>query len=111
MARIRGKETKPKRRSPISREEGERRLKQATRDLVSDRPFTEVGVREIAGYLSGEFTLDQATLLGSQATRNYAKRQFTWFRNQPPQNWTRIPGIPERIENQFEILFQQLVLT
>ena len=48
MARVREKETKRKRRSPISREEGERRLKQATRDLVSARPFTEVGVREIA---------------------------------------------------------------
>lgn len=48
MSRIREKETKPKRRSPISREEGERRLKQATRDLVTERPFTEVGVREIA---------------------------------------------------------------
>lgn len=48
MARIRGNETKPRRRSPISREEGERRLKQATRDLVTERPFTEVGVREIA---------------------------------------------------------------
>ena len=48
MGRVRETETKRKRRSPISREEGERRLKQATRDLVSERPFTEVGVREIA---------------------------------------------------------------
>lgn len=48
MARVREKETKRKRRSPISREEGERRLKQATRELVTERPFTEVGVREIA---------------------------------------------------------------
>lgn len=48
MARVREKETKPKRRSPISREEGERRLKHATRQLVVERPFTEVGVREIA---------------------------------------------------------------
>ena len=48
MARTREKEAKPKRRSPISREEGERRLKEATRRLVVERPFTEVGVREIA---------------------------------------------------------------
>lgn len=48
MARIREKETKRKRRSPISREEGERRLREATRELVTQRPFTEVGVREIA---------------------------------------------------------------
>lgn len=50
MARIRRSAPEPraKRRSPISREEGERRLKEATRQLVAERPFTEVGVREIA---------------------------------------------------------------
>ncbi|MFM8625887.1 MAG: TetR/AcrR family transcriptional regulator [Actinomycetota bacterium] len=40
--------TKAKRRSPISRAEGERRLKDAARKLISERPFTDVGVREIA---------------------------------------------------------------
>jgi tRNA dimethylallyltransferase len=24
-----------------------------------------------------------------QQTRNYAKRQYTWFRNQPPADWPR----------------------
>lgn len=42
------KPTTSKRRSPISRDEGERRLKQAARKLISERPFTEVGVRDIA---------------------------------------------------------------
>ena len=40
--------TSAKRRSPISRDEGERRLKVAARKLISERPFTEVGVRDIA---------------------------------------------------------------
>jgi tRNA dimethylallyltransferase len=26
---------------------------------------------------------------GQQATRNYAKRQFPWFANQPPPEWAR----------------------
>jgi len=39
---------KPKRRSPISREEGQNRLIQAGLSLISERPFSEVGVREIA---------------------------------------------------------------
>lgn len=38
----------PKRRSPISRTEGEKRLKDAARKLISERSFTEVGVRDIA---------------------------------------------------------------
>lgn len=46
-----------------------------------------IGVPEIASFLAGECTLDQAEARGSQATRNYAKRQYTWFRNQPPAEW------------------------
>jgi tRNA dimethylallyltransferase len=41
-----------------------------------------VGVRELAAYLAGATTLAQATTAMQQATRNYAKRQLTWFRNQ-----------------------------
>ena len=48
-----------------------------------------IGVCEVAGYLQGKWTLDEALARGSQATRNYAKRQFTWFRRQPPESWLR----------------------
>ena len=41
-----------------------------------------LGVREIAGYLRGEVTRERAVALAQQMTRNYAKRQMTWFRNQ-----------------------------
>jgi len=37
----------PKRRSPISRAEGERRLITAATQLIQEKPFSEVGVREI----------------------------------------------------------------
>lgn len=39
---------KQKRRSPISREEGERRLATAALQLIQTRPFSEVSVRDIA---------------------------------------------------------------
>jgi AcrR family transcriptional regulator len=39
---------KPKRRSPITRAEGERRLIEAAYQLIQERPFSEVGVRDIA---------------------------------------------------------------
>lgn len=48
-----------------------------------------VGVREIAAHLAGETTLDAAVEATRQATRNYAKRQLTWFRNQTP-GWARL---------------------
>lgn len=43
-----------------------------------------VGVPELAGYLQGELTLEEAVQRAQQATRNYAKRQLTWFRHQMP---------------------------
>jgi tRNA dimethylallyltransferase len=41
-----------------------------------------VGVRELGAVIRGEWTLDQAADKARQATRNYAKRQLTWFRHQ-----------------------------
>ena len=48
-----------------------------------------IGVREIAGHLAGDATLEEAVAAGQQATRNYAKRQYTWFAHQPPPGWAR----------------------
>ncbi len=41
-----------------------------------------IGVSEIKAYLAGEFSLDIMRNKAMQATRHYAKRQLTWFRNQ-----------------------------
>lgn len=41
-----------------------------------------VGVPELLCYLRGECSLEDAAIDAKQATRNYAKRQLTWFRNQ-----------------------------
>lgn len=43
-----------------------------------------LGVPEIAAILSGAMTPEAATERAQQLTRNYAKRQLTWFRNQMP---------------------------
>ena len=48
-----------------------------------------IGVREIAALLVGELSRDAALTAGQQATRNYAKRQYTWLRHQPPDDWLR----------------------
>lgn len=51
-----------------------------------------VGVRELADFLQGRCSRQQATDALKQATRNYAKRQLTWFRNQTP-DWRRASGV------------------
>jgi tRNA dimethylallyltransferase len=62
----------------------------ARRHLPSALPAMKaVGVRELAEHLAGLRTLDDATTALKQATRNYAKRQLTWFRNQTP-TWRKI---------------------
>jgi tRNA dimethylallyltransferase len=48
-----------------------------------------IGVSEIAAMLSGAIGLKEAVERGKQATRNYAKRQYTWFARQPPAEWPR----------------------
>ena len=61
-----------------------------SRDLDPDLPVMRaIGVREIAAHIRGEISRDQAVTLGQQATRQYAKRQYTWFKHQPPPDWPR----------------------
>jgi tRNA dimethylallyltransferase len=48
-----------------------------------------IGVPELSAYLLGTSSLDEAVALGQQATRRYAKRQYTWFARQPPAEWPR----------------------
>ncbi len=46
-----------------------------------------VGYSELFDYLEGKHTLDKAVDLIKQHTRNFAKRQLTWFKKEAPQNW------------------------
>lgn len=42
-----------------------------------------IGYKEIAGYLRGAYSLEEARQAILRATRAYAKRQYTWFRKEP----------------------------
>lgn len=53
-----------------------------------------IGVREIASYLRDEASLANTIAAGQQATRRYAKRQYTWFAHQPPEDWPRYREVP-----------------
>jgi tRNA dimethylallyltransferase len=72
-----------------------------------------VGVREIARLLAGERTQGAALAEFQQATRNYAKRQVTWFRHQLPQ--ARVFAQPwneqfsERLSEEFFPFIRKLV--
>ncbi len=46
-----------------------------------------IGVPALVQHLRGLSSLEEAITAGQLATRQYAKRQFTWFRNQAPAAW------------------------
>ena len=50
-----------------------------------------IGYREITSYLNGNCTLEEATELLKKNTRNYAKRQLTWFRRNEEIKWDIYP--------------------
>lgn len=59
-------------------------------DIPDNAPVMRaIGVREIAAMIAGIWSRDEAMEAARTATRQYAKRQYTWFRNQPPPDWNR----------------------
>ena len=59
---------------------------------AKDPGMTGTGYREIASYLEGMCSLDQALETTKKRTRKYARRQFTWFKNQHESGTLRIDG-------------------
>lgn len=57
--------------------EAEELLKTVSPEATS---MQAIGYKEIASYLRGELSLDEAVELIKQSSRRYAKRQLTWFR-------------------------------
>jgi tRNA dimethylallyltransferase len=56
-----------------------------------------VGYTELYDYLDGKYTLEQAVELIKQHSRNFAKRQLTWFKKEAPQYWFLPHQIDETI--------------
>lgn len=62
---------------------------------LSDSAAKIIGVREINRFLNDEISLEQARELSIIASRQYAKRQLTWFRNKLESDIT-ITKIPDQ---------------
>ena len=57
-----------------------------------------IGYKEIALFLSGEISLNEAVRLIKKGSKRYAKRQFTWFRKEEGIHWIDITGIHDNHE-------------
>ena len=51
------------------------------------KPFSFIGYREILAHLNAAHSLEETILEIQKATRHFAKRQLTWFRNEPNVHW------------------------
>jgi tRNA dimethylallyltransferase len=54
-----------------------------------------IGYSEIIRHLKGEYTLPEAVELIKRNSRRYAKRQFTWFKNDDSYIWYNLEEISE----------------
>lgn len=63
-----------------------------------------IGYKELFPYFRGEQSLEEASDSLKQATRRFAKRQLTWFRNRMQVTFYQIgeSGVKNRIFNQIE---------
>jgi len=69
-----------------------------------------LGYKEIGSYIAGEVSIEEAVNLIKKRTRNYAKRQMTWFRKEPYINWVDVTGVMDaakilaKVLNEVEII-------
>ena len=65
-------------------------VKELLKLKLSQTASFAIGIRELRGYLRGEYGLDEAKQLIKRNTRLYAKRQLTWFRKDKRISWVKI---------------------
>ena len=101
----------------VAREELYRRIEERVDRMIADGLVDEVrgliaagypptlkalgsiGYREVCSHLAGAYPLDEAIRLIKQHTRNYAKRQLTWFRKDSEILWVEYPGKSATIDS------------
>ena len=73
-------------------------VKRLSRHKLSKTASPALGYREIAQALAGEVDMGEARLLIKKRTRNYAKRQMTWFRKEKGIIWAEAESAIETIK-------------
>ena len=65
----------------------------------SAKAFEAIGYRHVLADLDSCIDMEETIRIIQRDTRRYAKRQITWFRNQPNVTWFNGPGDDEEIKN------------
>ena len=79
----------------------EQGLEQEVRELLSRglsphcQSMQSIGYRQMVWYLQGTMDYEQAVEKLKQATRNFAKRQITWYKKMPYIKWLELAATPD----------------
>ncbi len=79
--------------------------KGCTRNMVA---MQGLGYKEIADYLEGKITLDEAIYIIKRDTRHFAKRQITWFKREKEVTWVNKPEFGYDDERILEFMVTEL---
>ena len=66
--------------------------------ILCETASQAIGYKEMLDYLNGNCSLTEASELIKQKSRNYAKRQLTWFKNDSRVNWVEY-DVSEKLED------------
>ena len=66
----------------------------------AEKPFESHGYHQALQMLNGELTLEEAIFYAQRNTRQYAKRQMTWFRREPDLHWFTGFGDNPQVQSQ-----------
>ena len=84
-------------------EEARKLLEGSSRDsLEAFKPLEALGYRQACAALRGEMSVEEAIRQTQAATRQYAKRQMTWFRREPDVVW--FAGFGENPATQHDVV-------
>ena len=84
----------------------------AALNLNSDLPLMKaLGVPQLLAFVHGEVTLDEAIKQAQQLSRNYAKRQLTWARNQIEGAYVLDAQYSKSFQDEIFSFIQQFLLT
>ena len=67
---------------------------------IDCQSMQSIGYRQLSEFYSGKYTKEEAINKLKQATRNFAKRQLTWYKKMPYINWIDV----EKYENYEKIV-------
>ena len=73
------------------------------------RPLASLGYKQAVQFLRGEVDRESALAAAQQAHRNYAKRQITWFRQEPDVHWLAGFGDDPAIQAESIALIEQQI--